>query len=67
MGSKVPKAAPEDPVLQRLDTLIRLQAQIAITSLKEQKDKVLFLSGAGLAPKAIAEMVAMTPNAVSSV
>ena len=64
MASKAPK---EDPILQRLDTIIRLQAQIAVASIREQKDKVLFLNGAGLGPKAISEMLSMSPNAVSSV
>lgn len=64
MASKAPK---EDPVLQRLDTIIRLQAQIAVASMTEQKDKVLFLTGAGLGPKAISDMLGMSPNAVSSV
>lgn len=66
MASKVAKEK-EDPVLQRLDTIIRLQAGIAVSSIKEQRDKVVFLSGAGLGPKAISEMLSMTPNAVSSV
>jgi DNA-directed RNA polymerase specialized sigma24 family protein len=64
MASKAPK---EDPILHRLDTIIRLQAQIALTSIREPKDKVLFLSGVGLGPKAVAEMLGMSPNAVSSV
>lgn len=57
----------DDPIIQRLDMIIRLQAHIAISSIKESKDRVLFLSGAGLGPKAVADILAMTPNAVSSV
>jgi DNA-directed RNA polymerase specialized sigma24 family protein len=68
MASKVTKETDkEDPILQRLDTLIRLQARLAVSSIKEPRDKVLFLSGAGLGPKAISEMLSMSPNAVSSV
>lgn len=57
----------EDPILQRLDTLIRLQAKLAVSSIKDQRDRVLFLNGAGLGPKVISEMLSMSPNAVSSV
>lgn len=64
MASKQPN---DDPILQRLDTLIRLQARIAVSSVKEQRDKVMFLSGAGMTPKMISELLEMTPNAVSSV
>lgn len=64
MATKVIK---EDPIVQRLDTIIRLQAQIAVAPIKDQKDRVLFLSGIGLGPKSVAEMLGMSPNAVSSV
>jgi DNA-directed RNA polymerase specialized sigma24 family protein len=60
------KAPPEDPVLQRLDTIIRLQAQIAVASMKETKDKVLFLSGAGLGPTAISDMLSVSVDTVKS-
>lgn len=64
MASRAPKA---DPIVERLDTIIRLQAQIAVSSIREQKDKVIFLASAGLGPKAVGQMLSMSPNAVSSV
>lgn len=54
-----------DPILQRLDTLIRLQGRIAVAQLPTQKEKVLFLSGAGMAPKEIGEVLGVSANSVS--
>lgn len=59
MANKTPK---EDPILQRLDTIIRLQARIAVTHLDTQKDKIVFLGDAGLGPKAIAEILGTSAN-----
>lgn len=59
MASKAPK---EDPILQRLDTIIRLQARIAVAHLGTQKEKILFLGDAGLGPKAIGEILGISSN-----
>jgi DNA-binding CsgD family transcriptional regulator len=59
------KASKDDPVLQRLDTIIRLQARIAVAQLETQKEKVVFLSGAGLAPKEIGDILGVSANSVS--
>ncbi|MFL6726639.1 MAG: hypothetical protein ACJ8FS_09015 [Sphingomicrobium sp.] len=64
MASKAPKEK-DDPILQRLDTLIRLQSRIAVAQLPTQKDKIVFLSSAGLAPKEIGEVLGVSPNSVS--
>ena len=61
MASKEAKEK-EDPILQRLDTIIRLQARIAVQHLETQKDKILFLGDAGLGPKAIGEILSITAN-----
>jgi DNA-binding CsgD family transcriptional regulator len=59
------KALKEDPVLQRLDTIIRLQARIAVGHLDTQKEKVIFLSSAGLSPKDIGDILGVSANSVS--
>lgn len=51
--------------IQKLDTLIRLQAQALVSRFESQKDKIIFLSKAGLAPKDIAELLGTTPNTVN--
>lgn len=61
MPTKSPKEN-EDPVIQRLDTLIRLQARLAVAHLKTQKDKIIFLGEAGLGPKAIGEILGISSN-----
>jgi len=60
-----PTKDKDDPILQRLDTLIRLQGRIAVAQLPTQRDKIIFLSGAGLAPKEIGEILGVSPNSVS--
>lgn len=52
-------------ILERLDTLIRLQALSMVDRYKSTKDKILFLGGAGLTPKEIAELLNTTSNSVS--
>lgn len=52
-------------LVQKLDTLIRLQARIAVAHLESQKQKILFLSGAGLQPKEIGEILSISANSVS--
>ena len=64
MPSKLPKQT-EDPVVQRLDTLIRLQARLAVAGLGTQKEKILFLSSAGLMPKEVGDILGVSANSVS--
>lgn len=58
---------PTDPVLQRLDTLIRLQAKIAVNGMSEQRDRVLFLSESGFGPTAISEILTVSLETVKSI
>ncbi len=51
------------PVIQRLDTLIRLVASNLLAG-KKQQEKIELLSKSGLAPKEIAELIGTTPNTV---
>lgn len=55
----------EDEISDKLETLIRLQAHLAIAGFASQKEKILFLGRAGLSPKVIAEILDTTPNNVS--
>lgn len=55
----------DELVAQKLDTLIRLQARIAVAGLSTQKERILFLSSAGLAPKEIGEILGVSANSVS--
>jgi DNA-binding NarL/FixJ family response regulator len=50
---------------QKLDTLIRIQAALAVKDLPTQKDKIVFLYGAGLGPNYIASLLGTTPKTVS--
>ena len=49
----------------KLDTLIRLQAALAVRDMATQREKVVFLYGAGLGPSAIATLLGTTPKTVS--
>ena len=54
-----------DELSEKLDILIRLQAA-ALTSLMESsKDKILFLSKAGLRPTLIADILGTSTNVVN--
>jgi len=59
------KLSADEIVAQKLDTLIRLQARIAVAGLGTQKERILFLSSAGLAPKEIGEILGVSANSVS--
>ncbi len=50
---------------EKLDVLIRLQALSLVSRLEAQKEKVLFLSKAGMAPKLIGEILNISANQVS--
>jgi hypothetical protein len=54
-----------DEVIDRLDILIKLQAASLIGPMESTKDKILFLSKAGLRPTLIAEIVGTTTNHVN--
>lgn len=54
-----------DDLSAKLDTLIRLQAHLAVSGLSSQKEKVLFLGRVGLAAKEIADILGTTTNTVS--
>lgn len=49
----------------KLDTLIRLQAHLAVAALSSQNEKILFLGRAGLGSREIAEILDTTTNTVS--
>ena len=54
-----------DEIAQKLDILIKLQAAALIASIESSKDKILFLSKAGLRPTLIAEILDTTVNHVN--
>jgi hypothetical protein len=56
-----------DEVAQKLDILIKLQAAALVASVESSKDKILFLSKAGLRPTLIAEILDTTTNHVNVV
>ena len=55
----------DDDITQKLDILIKLQAAALIASMTSSKDKIVFLSQAGLRPNLIAELVGTTANHVN--
>ncbi len=54
-----------DDLSEKLDILIKLQAAALTSSIDSTKEKILFLSKAGLRPVLIAEIVGSTPNHVN--
>jgi hypothetical protein len=54
-----------DELAEKLDILIKLQAAALTASMESTKDKILFLSKAGLRPTLIAEIVGATTNHVN--
>jgi hypothetical protein len=54
-----------DDIAGKLDILIRLQAAALTASMESSKDKILFLSKAGLRPTLIAEILGTTKNHVN--
>jgi hypothetical protein len=61
----MPSKSTDELIVEKLDTLIRLQARIAVCDLATQKDKILFLDSAGLGPKAIGEILGTSANHAS--
>lgn len=54
-----------DDIAEKLDTLIKLQAAALISQMESSKDKIVFLSKAGLRPTLIAEIIGTTANHVN--
>lgn len=54
-----------DEIAEKLDILIKLQAAALTASMDSSKDKIVFLSKAGLRPTLIADIVGTTPNHVN--
>jgi hypothetical protein len=54
-----------DDVSEKLDILIKLQAAALTAQMESSKDKIVFLSKAGLRPTLIAEIVGTTTNHVN--
>jgi len=52
-------------IAEKLDILIKLQAAALTASMDSSKDKIVFLSNAGLRPTLIADIVGTTPNHVN--
>lgn len=49
----------------KMDTLIKIQAALAVKGMATQRDKIVFLYGAGLGPTYIANLLGTTPKTVS--
>lgn len=58
-------ADPANALSDKLDVLIRIQAALAVKDMPTQKDKIVFLYGAGLGPNYIAALLGTTPKTVS--
>ncbi|APE28511.1 sigma-70 family RNA polymerase sigma factor [Aurantiacibacter gangjinensis] len=54
-------------LLERIDTLIRIQALQAVSHLATKTERIMFLSEAGLQPKEIASIVGGKPATVSQI
>lgn len=52
-------------ISEKLDTLIRIQALLAVRGMERQKDKIVFLYSAGIRPKDIASILGTTSNTVN--
>lgn len=50
---------------EKLDTLIRIQAALAVKDMSTQREKIIFLYGAGLGSSRIAALLGTTPKTVS--
>jgi DNA-binding CsgD family transcriptional regulator len=57
-----------DPLValnEKIDTLIKIQAALAVKGMATQREKIVFLYGAGLGPSFIAALLGTTPKTVS--
>lgn len=50
---------------EKMDTLIKIQAALAVKGMTTQREKIVFLYGAGLGPSFIASLLGTTPKTVS--
>ncbi len=59
-------SSPDNSAIsEKLDTLIRIQAALAVKDMATQKEKIVFLYGAGLGPSYIASILGTTAKTVS--
>jgi hypothetical protein len=59
---------PTDPLLalnDKIDTLIKIQAALAVKGMATQREKIVFLYGAGLGPTFISNLLGTTAKTVS--
>jgi hypothetical protein len=56
-----------DELSEKLDILIKLQAAALTAQMESTKDKIVFLSKAGLRPTLIADIIGTTTNHVNVV
>jgi len=56
-----------DDLSEKLDILIKLQAAALTAQMESTKDKIVFLSKAGLRPTLIADIIGATTNHVNVV
>jgi DNA-binding CsgD family transcriptional regulator len=49
----------------KMDTLIKIQAALAVKGMATQREKIVFLYSAGLGPSYIASLLGTTPKTVS--
>lgn len=61
----MPNLEDSAAIASKLDTLIRLQATSMVERFGTQRERISFLSKAGLGPKTIAEILGTTSNTVS--
>jgi hypothetical protein len=54
-----------EEISEKLDVLIRLQAAALTAQMESSKEKIIFLSKAGLRPRLIAEIVGTSANHVN--
>lgn len=55
----------DEILIAKLDTLIRLQATSMVDRFDTQKERIIFLSKAGLQPKEIGDILGVSANSVS--
>ena len=56
---------PLSALNEKMDTLIKIQAALAVKGMATQREKIIFLYGAGLGPTYIANLLGTTPKTVS--
>jgi DNA-binding NarL/FixJ family response regulator len=56
---------PLSALNEKMDTLIKIQAAVAVKGMGTQREKIVFLYGAGLGPSFIASLLGTTPKTVS--